>query len=204
MPMTTPPPIGILALQGAVEPHRVKLARLAVPTLLVRDAESLAACRGLILPGGESTTLLRLIDVYSLWQPLLDFAARHPLWGVCAGSILMAERVENPAQRSLGALPITVRRNAYGRQNESFIARFALRLPGQAPQEQEGVFIRAPQVVAHAPAVSVLAEHGGLPVALAHGRHLTTTFHPELAAGEALHRHFVSLCGEERQAAAGG
>ncbi|HKI99962.1 MAG TPA: pyridoxal 5'-phosphate synthase glutaminase subunit PdxT [bacterium] len=192
--------VGILALQGAVQPHRVKLARLGADAVPVRDAAELAACRGLIVPGGESTTFLKLIHAYGLWQPLLDFAAEHPLWGVCAGSILMAEHVENPPQESLGVMPITVRRNAYGRQNESFIERFPLHLPGQAPQEQEGVFIRAPQVVALDPAVSVLAECRGQPVALAHGRHLVTTFHPELAESDALHRHFLALCSQEQMA----
>lgn len=187
-------PIGILALQGAVQPHRAKLQRLGVDTLPVRDAAELAVCRGLIVPGGESTTFLKLIHAYDLWQPLLDFAARHPLWGVCAGSILMAEHVENPPQASLGVMPITVRRNAYGRQNESFIARFTLNLPGQPSQEQEGVFIRAPQVVAYDPAVTVLAEHNGQPVALGYRHHLVTTFHPELAEADALHKHFVALC----------
>lgn len=195
-------PIGVLALQGAVQPHRDKLARLGVASLPVRDATELAACRGLIIPGGESTTFLKLIHTYALWQPLLDFAAQRPLWGVCAGSILMAAQVENPPQQSLGVTPITVRRNAYGRQNESFIARLTLHLPGQPPQEQEGVFIRAPQIVARDPAVTVLAEHGGLPVAVAYGHHLVTTFHPELAASDALHRHFLALCRAEAVAAA--
>jgi 5'-phosphate synthase pdxT subunit len=195
--MAAPLRIGVLALQGAVEPHRAKLSALGCEAIAVRDAEALASCRGLILPGGESTTMLHLIHAYALWQPLLDFAAGRPLWGVCAGSILMAEQVENPGQESLGLLPITVRRNAYGRQNESFIAAFPLRLPGQAPLPQEGVFIRAPVVTAWAPEVRVLAEHGGHPVALQHGRHLVTTFHPELAAPETLHRHFAALCEAE-------
>jgi 5'-phosphate synthase pdxT subunit len=192
--MTRPLRIGILALQGAVQPHRAKLARLGAEPVLVRDARELETCAGLILPGGESTTMLHLIHAYALWQPLLDFAAARPLWGVCAGSILMAAHVEHPSQESLAVVPITVRRNAYGRQNESFIARFPLRLPGQPPVEQEGVFIRAPQVVAHDPAVRVLAEHDGLPVVLAHGRHLVATFHPELSAQDALHAHFIALC----------
>jgi 5'-phosphate synthase pdxT subunit len=101
-------------------------------------------------------------------------------------------------------MPITVRRNGYGRQNESFIAHFPLHLPGQPASDQEGVFIRAPQVLACAAGVSVLAEQGGRPVALAYRQHLTTTFHPELAASDALHRHFIALCGEGRRASAAG
>jgi len=248
--------IGILALQGAVEPHRVKLAALGCDTLPVRLPSDLAACAGLILPGGESTTMLKLMRDYELEPALKDFGRRRPMWGVCAGAILMAERVENPAQESLALLPITVRRNAYGRQNESFIARLALRLPGGAagasrqalgdavgasrqalggaagasrqapggaagasrqapggaagasrqalggaPAEQEGVFIRAPQIVAVAPGVTVLAEHGGHPVAVQYGCHLASTFHPELSPPGRFHRHFVSLCEAAERAA---
>ena len=188
--------IGILALQGAVEPHREKLARLDADPLTVRTREELRDCHGLVLPGGESTTFLKLIAVYGLRQPLVDFAQTRPLWGVCAGSILMAERVESPPQESLGVLPVTVQRNAYGRQNESFIAPLTLRLPGQESQDQEGVFIRAPRILQWPREAEVLAEHGGDPVALRHGRHLLTTFHPELSASDALHRFFLTLCAE--------
>jgi 5'-phosphate synthase pdxT subunit len=195
--------IGILALQGAVEPHRAKLRVLGVDSGPVRHAADLDGYAGLILPGGESTTMLKLIHDYALRAPLEAYAARRPVWGVCAGSILMAERVENPTQESFALLPIAVRRNAYGRQNESFIAQLTLRLPGQAPAGQEAVFIRAPQIVAVGAGVTVLAEYAGLPVAVQHGRHLASTFHPELSAGERLHRHFLSLCerAEGKQAA---
>ena len=193
--MDTPLSIGVLALQGAVEPHCAKLQGLGAAPVRVRTASELSACRGLIIPGGESTTFLKLIHAYDLWQPLLDFGAAHPVWGVCAGSILMATQVENPVQDSLGLVPLTVRRNAYGRQNESFITRLTLHLPGQPARTQEGVFIRAPVVTAHDPSVAVLAEHGGHPVVLAHGRHLITTFHPELSAEDALHRFFAAQCG---------
>ncbi|MCZ6553240.1 MAG: pyridoxal 5'-phosphate synthase glutaminase subunit PdxT [SAR324 cluster bacterium] len=187
-------PVAILALQGAVEPHRVKLSELGEEGVPVRTAEELAACRGLILPGGESTTLLNLIEHYRLAEPLAEFAAAHPVWGVCAGAILMAERVENPEQVSFGWMPLTVRRNAYGRQNESFIDRVALKLPGQPPAQMEGVFIRAPRIVEANGGLTVLAEHGGSPVTVQYGHHLATTFHPELSSSQALHRHFLSLC----------
>ena len=151
---------GVLGLQGDFREHLETLRRMGVDAVDVRRPGQLDEIDALIVPGGESTTMLKLIRDYALWQPLLDFARARPLWGVCAGSILLAERVENPAQESLAVMPITVRRNAYGRQNESFIARFALRLPGRGPQEQEGVFIRAPLVTAWAAEVAVLAEHG--------------------------------------------
>jgi 5'-phosphate synthase pdxT subunit len=186
--------IGILALQGAVGPHREKLAAAGERAATVRTPGELQAVDGLILPGGESTTLLNLIDHYRLWEPLRAFGAARPLWGVCAGAILMAERVENPAQSSLGLVPITIRRNAYGRQNESFIAPLSLKLPGRAAQELDGVFIRAPRIIHSGEGATILAEHGGNSVALQHGFHLITTFHPELSGSTALHRHFALLC----------
>ena len=188
--------IGVLALQGAVEPHRAKLQAIGAEGVLVRTAKEIETCAGLIVPGGESTTFLRLIGVYGLRQPLLDFASERPMWGVCAGSILMAEEVRNPAQESLGVMPITVQRNGYGRQNESFIAEAALTLPGHPPAVQEMVFIRAPKIVAWHDDAEILAEFEGDPVAMRHGRHLTTTFHPELSAPDSLHQYFVALCGE--------
>ncbi len=186
-------------MQGALQPHRQKFAALRVPVALVRSAEELATCDGLVLPGGESTTLLNLISHYRLWEPILEFAAGKPVWGVCAGAILMAERVENPAQESLGLIPITIRRNAYGRQNESFIAPIRRRIPGTAVGECEGVFIRAPRITHVAAPVRVVADHAGDPVAVQHDRHLVTTFHPELSVDEAFHAHFLALC---RRAAA--
>jgi 5'-phosphate synthase pdxT subunit len=111
--------------------------------------------------------------------------------------------VENPAQECFGLLPIAVRRNAYGRQNESFIGEIDLCLPGHAPARQEAVFIRAPQIVRWATGVTVLAHHGGIPVAVFHGHHMATTFHPELSAPDSLHRFFLGLCehGSVRQSA---
>ena len=119
---------------------------------------------------------------------------RPRTWDTRAGSILLARRVENPSQDTLGILPLTVRRNAYGRQNESFIADFELRLPGQPPVTQEGVFIRAPRVTEWDDGVQVLGEHEGWPAALQWGRHLVTTFHPELSEDGHLHSYFIGLC----------
>jgi 5'-phosphate synthase pdxT subunit len=191
-------PIGILALQGAVEPHQLKLKSMGVEAVSVRSAEELRKCQGLIIPGGESTTILKLIHENNLLQPILTFAERQSVWGVCAGSILMAKEVENPPQESLSLVPIRVRRNAYGRQNESFIAVFRLNLPGGSPIRQEGVFIRAPQVVEWEDNVAVLANYEDKPVALQYRHHLVTTFHPELSESPALHHYFLSLCNSER------
>jgi 5'-phosphate synthase pdxT subunit len=187
-------PIGILALQGAVDPHQHKLRSIGAETVSVRTAEDLRICHGLIIPGGESTTFLKLIHENNLWEPILTFARRQSVWGVCAGSILMAKEVENPTQESFGLVPIRVRRNAYGRQNESFIALFELNLPGGLSIRQEGVFIRAPQVMQWEEDVAVLAKHQDKPVALQYRQHLITTFHPELAESPALHQYFLSLC----------
>ena len=190
--------IGILAMQGAVEPHRAKLAGAGVEVIHVRAVEDLRGCDGLIIPGGESTTVLKLIRDYRLREPILGFALRKPLWGVCAGSILMAREVENPKQESLGLVPICIRRNAYGRQNESFITRLELCLPAEQPTVQEGVFIRAPQVVKWDEEVMLLAVHAERPVALQYRHHLITTFHPELSESMTLHRHFLNLCSAAR------
>ncbi|HUJ77186.1 MAG TPA: pyridoxal 5'-phosphate synthase glutaminase subunit PdxT [bacterium] len=192
--------VGILALQGAVAPHQARLKELGAQGVPVRSPQDLAACQGLILPGGESTTMLKLMAVYALHAPLVEFARSHAVWGVCAGAILMARDVENPAQESLALLDITVRRNAYGRQNESFIAAVTLELPGQALREQEAVFIRAPQITRCGAEVVVLARYGGQPAAVQQGRLLASTFHPELAASPALHAYFLDLC--QAQAAA--
>ena len=188
--------LGILALQGALQPHRQKLTALGVDVVFVRTAGEISACDGLILPGGESSTLLNLIDHYRLRDPIVAFAASRPVWGVCAGAILMAERVENPSQESLGLIPMTVRRNAYGRQNESFIAPVNFRDAGSAKTEREAVFIRAPSIIRFASSVQVLADHHGDPVALRYGSHLVTTYHPELSASDEFHALFVSLCRE--------
>ena len=187
--------IGILALQGAVTPHQRLLEQLGVDGVPVRRADELAACAGLIMPGGESSTMLNLIRHYGLWQPLADFSQARSVWGVCAGSILMASTVTHPAQESFGMVEATLRRNAYGRQNESFIATVPVRLPGQAPYDQECVFIRAPRVERWSAEALVLGEYDAHPIALRAGRHLLTTFHPELSRATRLHAYFLTLCG---------
>jgi 5'-phosphate synthase pdxT subunit len=183
--------VGILALQGAVEPHREKLKGMGAHTVNIRNPKELQGCLGLIIPGGESTTFLRLIRGN---EPILTFAKSKPVWGVCAGTVVMAAQVENPEQESFGLVPIRVRRNGYGRQNESFISTLELHLTGAPPILQEGVFIRAPQVVAWENDVTLLASYEDQPVALQYGHHLVTTFHPELSASAVMHRYFLSLC----------
>ena len=187
--------IGILAMQGAVQPHRAKFSKLGIETLAVRYEAELSHCQGLVLPGGESSTVLKLLHDYGLWEPLIEFSDSKPVWGVCAGAILMADRVANPSQEALGLLPVSVERNAYGRQNESFITSVPLSIPGKTSELSEAVFIRAPKITEWDQSLTVLATYEGLPVALQDGRHLMTTFHPELSNSTVLHHHFSLLCG---------
>ena len=185
-------PIGILALQGAVEPHRAKLTALGAAAVPVRTAEELGACAGLIMPGGESTTLLNLIGHYALKSALVEFAHAKPLWGVCAGAILAAKRVENPSQECFSLVPITVRRNAYGRQLDSFEADIAVPALGEKPFH--AVFIRAPAIVSSGEGVEVLARLAdGSPVAVRQGRLLATAFHPELTSDTRFHSFFLDM-----------
>ncbi|MDH4225495.1 MAG: pyridoxal 5'-phosphate synthase glutaminase subunit PdxT [Deltaproteobacteria bacterium] len=195
--------IGVLALQGAVSPHREKLAAAGAEMVPVRLPEDLAGLQGLILPGGESTTLLNLLGHTGLMEPIRAFAGSHPLWGICAGAILLARQVENPAQPCLGVMDVTIRRNDYGRQNESFITQLAVTLPAETESVpgqshlEEGVFIRAPKIIRAGEGVVVLSRHQGSPVAVFSGSsagHLATTFHPELSAGHLFHRYFAAVC----------
>jgi pyridoxal 5'-phosphate synthase pdxT subunit len=169
------PRVGVLALQGAVDPHKAHLEALGCEFVDVRTRAALekADFQGLILPGGESSTMLRLLNVFEMKQALVDYSKTHPVWGVCAGSILMAKHVENPEQESFGFIDLDVRRNAYGRQLESFTCELA--------GMREAAFIRAPQFTRVGPGVKVLAEHGGEPVWVEEGLHMATSFHPELA-----------------------
>ncbi|MDH5752185.1 MAG: pyridoxal 5'-phosphate synthase glutaminase subunit PdxT [Deltaproteobacteria bacterium] len=186
--------IGILSLQGAVEPQSGRISALGATPVRVRTREELFGCAGLILPGGESTTMIKLLLEYGLWDSLREYSLSRSVWGICAGAILMAERVENPSQDCLGIFPAVVRRNAYGRQNESFIGRVSLLIPGQEPVDDEAVFIRAPAFVSLGDQVEVLASFKDNPVAASCERHLITSYHPELSGSDFLHRHFLSLC----------
>jgi len=182
------PVIGVLALQGAVRPHFKHLEALGVTPREVRLPADFDGISGLILPGGESTTLLRLIALFKLEEPLRRSAAAIPFWGICAGSILMASAVSNPAQYSFELMDFGVRRNAYGRQNESFN-----HVLNTAHGEGLVSFIRAPQITSVRDAVRTLATHGDRPVWLEQGRHMVTTFHTELSENTPsfVHRYFL-------------
>jgi len=184
--------IGVLALQGAFREHIMLLEAAEVAAGAIRLPEQLDDFDGLIIPGGESTTIAKLMETYGFYEPI---RSRHEqgmaVWGTCAGAILMAREVEDalPGQETLGLMDIEVRRNAYGRQVDSFEAD--LHIKGVAEETFPGVFIRAPWILTAGEDVEVLAEHDGVVVAARQGRALATTFHPELTGDPAVHRYFV-------------
>jgi 5'-phosphate synthase pdxT subunit len=180
--------VGVLALQGDYAAHAAALAGVGAEAVEVRKAEQLGGLDGLILPGGESTTVLRFLDRHRLFDHLAEFCGRKPVFGTCAGAILLAREVRNPAQRSLGLLDAVVERNAYGRQIDSAILTAQTELPG-GPLEM--VFIRAPRMIEVGPGVEVLARREGFPVLVRQGKVMAATFHPELADDRRVHRLFV-------------
>lgn len=184
--------IGVLALQGDFEAHAAAIHRACAGCKVseVRLAEDLDALDGLVIPGGESTTMLKLMEYYDLFEPLKEFGHRKPVFGTCAGSILMATEVLNPSQRSLELLDMAVERNAYGRQLDSHVARLSGHELG-GEKELEAVFIRAPIIRRVGKGGRVLASYKGDPVLVEFGHHLTATFHPELSEDCRVHRLFV-------------
>lgn len=188
--------VGVLALQGAVEPHARHLERIGASVVRVRKPEHLEGLAGIILPGGESTTMIHLLHLNRLWEPLRQFVHTKPAWGVCAGAILLARKVTHPEQEALGAVDIDVARNAYGRQTESFCTALT---PTAAWESQpiEGVFIRAPRITRVGQGVRVLMTHQNEPVMVAEGSRLVSTFHPELTESLTVHHYFLTQCENE-------
>jgi 5'-phosphate synthase pdxT subunit len=191
--------IGVLALQGDFDLHRKALERCGVRSVEVRRPETLREIDGLVIPGGESTTLLKLMDAGDFVPALRDFHAEgRPIFGTCAGLILLARGVERPPQFSLGLIDVDVERNAYGRQRESFEGTGTALLDGRrVPIEM--VFIRAPRIRRVGPGVQILVERGGEPVMVRDGTVLAATFHPELTGDPTVHRYFCDMV--ERAAA---
>lgn len=182
--------IGILALQGAYEAHARRLRELGAEPRLVRTPAQLAGLDGLIVPGGESTTMLRFLEQNGFLEQLESFVRTTPTFGTCAGAILLASDVVNPPQRSLGALPLTIERNAYGRQIDSTIVESETTLPG-GPLEM--VFIRAPRIRSVAREVETLATRDGFPTLVRSGHVMAATFHPELSSDTRVHQAFLDL-----------
>ncbi|HEY1757407.1 MAG TPA: pyridoxal 5'-phosphate synthase glutaminase subunit PdxT [Bryobacteraceae bacterium] len=178
--------VGILALQGDFEAHRKAIERAGGRAVEVRTAAQMQACDGLIVPGGESTSMLKLLEIENLLEPLREFGRTKPVYGTCAGAILIAREVSHPSQTCLDLMDIGVERNAYGRQIDSHIAKLKL-----DSGELEAVFIRAPIIRRVGEGARVLARHNGDPVWVEEGRHMVTTFHPELTDDPRVHHHFV-------------
>lgn len=190
--------IGILALQGCVEPHAEKLRALGVDIRFVRKSEHLQGIAGLILPGGESTTISRLLEIHNMITPLRELARTVPFWGVCAGSILMAKSIQGktgPHQLRLELIRMCVERNSYGRQLESFRGVVKL-VTGESVSELP--FIRAPKFSSIDPEVEVLGRVGEEKVFLKDGIHIVTSFHPELSDSTKIHALFLELCDRTR------
>jgi 5'-phosphate synthase pdxT subunit len=185
--------IGVLALQGDFALHATALARCGAEAVEVRKPEQLADLDGLVIPGGESTTLLKLMDAWGFVPALETFhAAGRPIFGTCAGLILLAREVDNPRQFSLGFIDVDVERNAYGRQRESFETRGTATLDGR-PAPVEMVFIRAPRIRRLGDGVEALARHDGEAVMARQGSVLVATFHPELTDDPTVHRYFCDM-----------
>jgi pyridoxal 5'-phosphate synthase pdxT subunit len=184
-------PIGVLAIQGDFAMHAKMLERIGAPYKLVKHSSELAEVGGLIMPGGESTTMLKFFSNEGMGQAIAEFvAAGQPVFGTCAGAILLAKEVLNPAQERLGLLDISIERNAYGRQVDSSVRRGEC--PELSPGPMEMVFIRAPIIRRVGEAVRVLGRCDGLPVLVQQGNVLAATFHPELTEDEAVHRYFIA------------
>jgi 5'-phosphate synthase pdxT subunit len=180
--------VGVLALQGDFQAHQRALTRAGAEVVEVRSAADLGGVEGLVIPGGESTTMMRLLEEEKLLNPLREFGREHPIFGTCAGAILLAREISNSLQASLGLMDIEVERNAYGRQLDSRIAHLkSERIEG----ELEAVFIRAPIIRRVGPAAHVLASYQGDPVLVEQGRHLAATFHPELTEDSRVHLMFL-------------
>jgi len=193
--VTTRPTVGILGYQGCIEPHEAIYARLGIQTVRVKNPADLGQVDRLILPGGESTTMLRFIKLYDMLEPLRDFARSRPTWGICAGSILLASEVYSPSQVSLGAMDIIAYRNFYGSQLDSFVTPLTVTLL-ETPIEAN--FIRAPLLSARedqslrAP-LEVLATLNNQPVFFSQGCVWACSFHVELSSDTRLHQTFAQL-----------
>ena len=187
--------VGVLALQGDFSEHATILRRLGADPREVRLPPDLEGVDRLIIPGGESTTISRLLDMYGLLDPIRAFAAHRPVWGTCAGMIVMAKRASDLDRDTLGLMDISVVRNAFGRQLDSFETDLEIEeIPGPP---LHAVFIRAPLIQEAGPAVKIMAQIEGKGIVAAReGNLLATAFHPELTDDSRMHRYFLTLGGE--------
>ncbi|SFP90625.1 pyridoxal 5'-phosphate synthase glutaminase subunit PdxT [Salibacterium halotolerans] len=191
--------IGVLALQGAVQEHVKSLQAPDVETVIVKRTDQLDALDGLVFPGGESTTMRRLVNKYGFYEPLREFAAAgKPILGTCAGLILMAERIAQEPQGHLQLMDIDVQRNAFGRQRESFETTLVVK---DVAKDMEAVFIRAPLISSTGDDVEVLSSFNGEIVAARENHLLACSFHPELTDDTRFHQYFVQMVRESKETA---
>ncbi|HXS96382.1 MAG TPA: pyridoxal 5'-phosphate synthase glutaminase subunit PdxT [Candidatus Limnocylindrales bacterium] len=180
--------VGVLSLQGDFAAHGAALERAGAEPVYVREREQLDGVDGLIIPGGESTTMLKLLRYENLLEALREFGRKKPVFGTCAGAILLAREVSHPEQESLGLMDIAVERNGYGRQLDSRVVKLAA---GKELGDVEAVFIRAPIIRRVGENVKVIATYEKDPVLVDDGRHLAATFHPELTSDSRIHELFL-------------
>ncbi len=186
--------VGVLALQGDFAAHGAAIERAGAEPVFVREREQFQDLDGLIIPGGESTTMLKLLHYDDLFGAVAEFGRKKPVFGTCAGAILLAKEVANPEQESLGLMDIAVERNAYGRQIDSRVAELEPEPDFErrtAPGKLEAVFIRAPIIRRMGEQVKELARYGNDPVLVEQGPHLVATFHPELTSDPRVHELFL-------------
>ncbi len=187
--------IGVLALQGAFTRHQAMLEQLGYQTVAVRYPQDLEGLAGLVIPGGESSTISRQLDSSGLRQPIIALAREKPVLGTCAGLIMMSREPAGNQVRGLDLLDLAVVRNGWGRQAHSFTFSLPVTLNGHS-EEVPAIFIRAPRINRVGPGVEVLAAIDGEPVLVRQGRHLGATFHPELTADTRIHQLFLQVIEE--------
>ena len=189
--------IGVLALQGAFAKHLDMLQRLSVEGKEVRKPQDLDHCDALIIPGGESTTIFHQLNFIRMNEKLQEFSKKKPLFGTCAGLILMSKHIIGGEMTPMGLLDVTIERNAFGRQVDSFLASIDLTCVKQN-KTVPAMFIRAPRIRHFSSEVEVLAHYDGEPVLIKQGQHLGATFHPELTLSTTIHEYFVNQCVKQR------
>ncbi|MBD3218635.1 MAG: pyridoxal 5'-phosphate synthase glutaminase subunit PdxT [candidate division Zixibacteria bacterium] len=184
--------VGILALQGDFELHTKALKKAGQEALLIKTADELKRIKRLIIPGGESTTMNKLIDIYNMRQPLLEFGKKKPVWGTCAGLVMLSKDAGDKRVQPFGLIDIDSVRNAYGRQIHSFSKKSKISLNGRS-EAIELVFIRAPKITRSGKQVQILAELDGEAVMARQGNILVSAFHPELSDSTMIHEYFLKM-----------
>ncbi|MFT4551611.1 MAG: 5'-phosphate synthase pdxT subunit [Chlamydiales bacterium] len=186
--------IGVLALQGAFGKHLSALSSLGVSSIAVRTPHELRNCDGLIIPGGESSTMAKQMTYIGLWEAIKDFSKTKPLFGTCAGLILMAKEItESTPYSPLGIFDIAISRNAYGRQIDSFSSNISVQLPFGIPTPLKAIFIRAPRIESWGEEIEILATFHEKPILIQQGLHIGASFHPELSENLEIHKYFTEL-----------